>query len=135
MKSLTLSVFTPERVIAENKEVSFVALPAYEGEMGVLPGHAKIMVQLTSGTVRYESAGGTEKIEIMGGFAEVLNDAVEVFVEEAALRGQLDTEGARQEKAKAKKSLFAADADIDIEMAEIKIKKELLEIKKKSRGF
>lgn len=134
MKQLKVSIFTPERVIAQDADASFVALPAYEGEMGILPGHTEIMMQLTPGVVRYETPSGTQKVDVMGGFAEVVNNIVEVFVEETELQHQLISEEQRQEKAKVKRSLFSRDADIDIEMAELQIRKQLIELKKKHKG-
>ena len=38
-KKLRLQITTPQKPVLD-KEVDFVVLPAYEGEMGVLPGHA-----------------------------------------------------------------------------------------------
>lgn len=135
MNKITLYIFTPETPIVENKEVAFVALPAYAGEMGVLPGHTRAMALLKEGSVRYKtSAGAEEKFDISGGFVEILNDVVEVFAESAALGQQLESEEARQEKAK-KKNIFAKDADLNFELAEFEIKKSIAELRKKNKPF
>ena len=49
-KTLTLEMVTPEKV-ALTQTADFVVLPAFEGEMGVLPGHEPYLVQLKEGEV------------------------------------------------------------------------------------
>jgi F-type H+-transporting ATPase subunit epsilon len=101
-KRLTLELVTPEKV-AWSAPADFVVLPAYNGEMGVLPGHQSFLVQLTAGEVRVTAGGEVRNFAVSGGFAEVKNDTVSLFAETAEDAGQIDAERARQalEKAKA----------------------------------
>jgi len=101
-KHLTLELVTPEKV-AWSAPADFVVLPAYNGEMGVLPGHQSFMVQLTPGEVRVTTGEEVKNFAISGGFAEIKNDTVSLFAETAEDAGQIDAERARQalEKAKA----------------------------------
>jgi len=101
-KHLTLELVTPEKV-AWSAPADFVVLPAYNGEMGVLPGHQSFLVQLTAGEVRVTAGGEVRNFAVSGGFAEVKNDTVSLFAETAEDAGQIDAERARQalEKAKA----------------------------------
>ncbi len=101
-KRLTLELVTPEKV-AWSAPADFVVLPAYNGEMGVLPGHQSFLVQLTAGEVRVTAGGEVKNFAVSGGFAEVKNDTVSLFAETAEDAGQIDAERARQalEKAKA----------------------------------
>lgn len=129
-----ISIYTPERPVVVKKEVSSAVIPAYEGEMGFMPGHVKAAVQLTPGTLRYTGMDGSkEKFAIMGGFAEFFDDTLEVFAEDAALEGQLTAEEEKQKIAKAKAALSAKEADIDMALAEIELKKQILELKKRKR--
>ena len=41
-KKLRLQIITPQRPVLD-KLVDFVALPAYKGEMGILPGHIQYL--------------------------------------------------------------------------------------------
>jgi len=101
-KRLTLELVTPEKV-AWSAPADFVVLPAYNGEMGVLPGHQSFLVQLTAGEVRVTAGGEVRNFAVSGGFAEIKNDTVSLFAETAEDAGQIDAERARQalEKAKA----------------------------------
>lgn len=101
-KRLTLELVTPEKV-AWSAPADFVVLPAYNGEMGVLPGHQSFLVQLAAGEVRVTAGGEVKSFAVSGGFAEIKNDTVSLFAETAEDATQIDAERARQalEKAKA----------------------------------
>ena len=77
-KTLTVELVTPEKV-ALSQSADFVALPAFEGEMGVMPGHEPFLVQLGSGEVRVRLGRETSSFAVSGGFAEILKDKVSVF--------------------------------------------------------
>lgn len=94
-KRLTLDLVTPEAV-AWSAPADFVVLPAFEGEMGVLPGHAPFLVQLKPGEVRVTDGAQVRRFAVSGGFAEVKDDEVSLFAETAELAGQIDQERARQ---------------------------------------
>lgn len=131
-KKLKLQIITPERQVLD-KEVDFVALPAYNGEMGVLPGHVQYVAKLNYGVLRYKDDAKEETFAVMGGLAEIENDKISVFAEDAALAGEIDEAAAKQKLAQAKASLSKHDADIDIELAEMEIKKALLMLKVKKQ--
>lgn len=131
-KKLKLQIITPERQVLD-KEVDFVALPAYNGEMGVLPGHVQYVAKLNYGVLRYKENGKEETFAVMGGLAEIEHDKISVFAEDAALAGEIDEAAAKQKLAQAKASLSKHDADIDIELAEMEIKKALLMLKVKKQ--
>lgn len=109
-KTLTVELVTPEKV-ALTQSADFVALPAFEGEMGVLPGHAPFLVQLGSGEVRVRRGGETSSFAVSGGFAEILKDKVSVFAETAEMASEIDSERARQDLERAKSELRGAAAD------------------------
>lgn len=129
-KKLRLQIVTPQRPVLD-KEVDFVALPAYNGEMGVLPGHVQYVAKLNFGVLRYKAQGKEETFAVMGGFAEIEHNTVSVFAEDAALEDEIDVEEEKQRLAKAKASLSSEDNEIDIELAEMEIKKALLLLKVK----
>jgi len=120
-KKLTLELVTPEKV-AWSAPADSVVLPAFEGEMGVLPGHMPFLVQLGAGEVRATVGGETKRFAVSGGFAEVKGDVVSLFAETAELAGQIDAERAHQalERAKAESTKPGLDpmqlAEIDAAM-------------------
>lgn len=63
-------------------QVSEVVVPAYEGEMGILPGHAPVLAVLVSGKVRYTTDSGQKNYaEISNGFMTVDSDNIRILVE------------------------------------------------------
>lgn len=109
-KHLTLELVTPEKV-AWSAPADFVVLPAYNGEMGVLPGHQSFLVQLTAGEVRVTVKDEVRSFAVSGGFAEVLKDKVSVFAETAEMASEIDAERARQDLERAQAELRGAAAD------------------------
>ncbi len=79
---LTVSVISPERVLFEGEATSIVA-PAYDGEVGILTGHAPMMTLLGRGTLRVEGAGEARRYSVAGGFLQVLENRVRVVTESA----------------------------------------------------
>jgi F-type H+-transporting ATPase subunit epsilon len=80
---LTVSVISPERVLYEGEAESVVA-PAYDGEVGILTGHAPLMTLLGRGTLRLTGGGGTRRFTVEGGFLQVVDDRVRVVTEQAS---------------------------------------------------
>lgn len=107
---LTVSVVTPERVVFEGAAESVVA-PAFDGELGILPGHAPFVTLLGSGELRVRGAGADagntgrdapaggeaenkagepRRTAIRGGFLQVHGNVVRVLTEEAVSAEELD---------------------------------------------
>ena len=132
-KKLHLNLITPEKQLLCGEEVDFVTLPALLGEMGILPGHVNILVQLGMGSLRYKRGGSESEFAVLGGFAEVVNDEVNVFAEGADLAEEIDEEAEKQKIKAAKASLSSKDADIDFELAEMELKQSIARMKVKRR--
>jgi F-type H+-transporting ATPase subunit epsilon len=79
---LKVSVISPESVLFEG-EVDSVVAPAYDGEVGILTGHAPLMALLGDGELRLGGASG-RRFAVSGGFMQVLNDNVRVVTEKAS---------------------------------------------------
>ena len=78
---LKVSVISPEAVLFEGEADSVVA-PAYDGEVGILTGHAPLMALLGEGELRL--GGGTgRRFNVSGGFMQVLDNHVRVVTEKA----------------------------------------------------
>lgn len=130
---LKLNLITPQAQLLKDQEVDIVVLPALLGEMGILPGHVPVLVQLTYGELRYKQNGRESDFAVMGGFVEVKDNVVNVFAEGADLADEIDEEAESQKIKKAKDALSRKDADIDFELAEIELKQAITRMKVKQR--
>lgn len=129
MKKLTLSILTPSRAIIEKKEVDSVTLPAYDGEMCILPDHIPYMGQLKEGILKYKIGASEEYISIFWGFFEVLHNNVIVLAEDANISKEIDEERQRQEYQKLKQAIISKDKQYNIEDLELQLKKIIVNLK------
>jgi F-type H+-transporting ATPase subunit epsilon len=79
---LTVSVISPEAIVFEGTTESVVA-PAFDGDVGILTGHAPMMTLLGKGELRLGSGGGS-RFRVEGGFLQVVEDQVRVVTEHAS---------------------------------------------------
>ena len=88
-------VVTPEQAVLD-EPVDFVALPMYDGELGVLPGRAPLIGRLGPGELRTRRGTQTHRYYVDGGFAQVRGDVVTVLTARAVRAEDINPEAARQ---------------------------------------
>ncbi len=81
--ALQLSVVSPTGTLL-SCPVDSVVIPAWDGLMGILPGHAPLLAMLRSGTVNARGDGQTYAIRVTGGFADVGPTHVRLIADSAA---------------------------------------------------
>jgi F-type H+-transporting ATPase subunit epsilon len=82
---LNVSVISPEAILYQGPTDSIVA-PAFDGEVGILTGHAPMMTLLGKGVLRLSESGtGERKFSVEGGFLQVADNVVRVVTERAAV--------------------------------------------------
>ena len=82
VRLLQCSVVTPETTALE-MPAEFVALPLYDGELGVLPGHSPFIGRLGYGELRVKANGKTVRLYVDGGFVQVAGQVVSVLTNNA----------------------------------------------------
>jgi F-type H+-transporting ATPase subunit epsilon len=93
-KSLHCVVVTPERTVLDDV-VDFVALPMYDGELGVLPGRAPLIGRLGAGELRTRKGNAVKRFYVDGGFAQVKHNVVTVLTPRAVPAEELDPDQIR----------------------------------------
>ncbi|MBI4368755.1 MAG: ATP synthase F1 subunit epsilon [Elusimicrobia bacterium] len=134
-KTFGLAVVTPERKTLETQAQS-LTLPAWEGSMGVLAGHAPSLALLREGAVRARLETNEEQVlSISGGFAEITPSQVTLFAETAELAHELDAERANLAVARAKDQIARSRRrdqgyeEVDIEKAQAALRRALVRLK------
>lgn len=80
---LTLEIVSPEELLL-SETVDMAIIPAAEGDIGALPGHAPMIVALRAGIVRAEVNGqSAHEFVVVGGFAEIMPERCTVVATEA----------------------------------------------------
>jgi F-type H+-transporting ATPase subunit epsilon len=92
MATFTFELVSPERVLFSGA-VDAVVLPASEGDMTVLAGHAPTMTALKTGfLVITDKPGNGRRILVRGGFADVNQSGLTVLAERALPEEELTQE-------------------------------------------
>lgn len=82
---IDLEIVSPEKLLL-SRAVDMVVIPAEDGEMGVLPQHAPMIVTLREGVIRlYTDGKVTDQLQVSGGFAEVTPLRVTVLADAATV--------------------------------------------------
>lgn len=89
-------VVTPEATILD-ETAEFVALPLFDGELGVLPGKTPVIGRLGFGELRLRVGTSARRYFVDGGFAQVRDDVVTVLTSRAIPVGKLDPARAQEE--------------------------------------
>ena len=111
-KLLQCQVVTPEKT-AFAKTVDFVALPLFDGELGVLPGRAPLLGRLGYGELRIKVGGATESYFVDGGFAQVHDDVVTVLTSRAIPASKIEMNGTAAKLDEALKAPAVSDAEVE----------------------
>ena len=125
MSTFQLEFVSPEKLLL-SRPVEMAVLPAAEGEMGVLPGHAPMIVALRGGVITVTEGGQqTERLFVAGGFAEVTPTRVTILADEATPVAQLSKADAEQRVAEAERAYAVAAAEATPEKREAAMAKLL----------
>ena len=96
---LRVRLVTPERILFE-QTADAVELPAKNGYMEVLYGHAPLLAELGAGDVRLHGgsgSGGEEIYNVSWGFVEVLPDRVTILANDALKPEEINVDRANQQ--------------------------------------
>jgi F-type H+-transporting ATPase subunit epsilon len=109
-KTLKCVVVTPERTLLD-ETVDFVALPLFDGELGVLPGRMPLIGRLGYGELRTRSGEVVHHYYVDGGFAQVRDNVVTVLTNRALTADAIDPSAAARELEKAQEIRAISDHD------------------------
>lgn len=126
-----LEIVSPDKLLL-SQPVDMAVIPAAEGEMGVLPGHAPMIVLLRGGTITLHEGGKpTAKLYVSGGFAEITPERCTVLADEATPVAEVSRTTADARLAKAEQDLATVDKmnvpAIDAAMARIQSARAMIE--------
>jgi F-type H+-transporting ATPase subunit epsilon len=110
-KQLQCVVVTPEKTLLD-KAVDFVALPLYDGELGVLPGRSPLIGRLGQGELRTRQDQHVERYFVDGGFAQVRDDVVTVLTHRALAVDAIDPAAVTRELDQATEKRALTDQEL-----------------------
>jgi F-type H+-transporting ATPase subunit epsilon len=108
---------TPDKKVVVDVELEDITLPAYKGELNILPGHAPLMTTLEAGILRYKLKNGeSKKMAISWGYCQVSAEGVTVLAETAVEADEIDTKVVKEHLVENEQKLvgdYLNDADWD----------------------
>ena len=115
---IALEIVSPERLVL-SRPVDMAVIPADEGDMGVLGGHAPMIVALRGGAIAlYTGEEITDRLFVSGGFAEITPERCTVLATEAVPVADLRRAEGERRLAAAEAAYEAADtSDTTVEDA------------------
>ena len=105
MNTIQLEIVTPTRILDEG-QVSYVRCPGADGSFGVMANHIEGIIVLDVGEVKVRKDNQEKYLSISGGYAEIMEDRLELLVESVEKSSEIDSERAEMsmERARTRKS-------------------------------
>lgn len=114
----TLEIVGPTRLLL-SEPVDLAEIPAYDGYIGVLAGHAPMIATLRGGVIRVHQGGSvTKQLYVGRGFVEIAPDRCTVLADEVIPAEELSIETARTRVAEAEGAYAAAAESRDADAIE-----------------
>ncbi len=89
MATFHFDLVAPDKLLFSG-EVDQVDVPGYEGDFGVLAGHAPMVAMLKPGILVVHEAGQKKRIVVTGGFAEVNPQGLTILADVATSIEDID---------------------------------------------
>ncbi len=107
--SIALEIISTEKLLL-SRDVDMAVIPGTEGDIGVLPGHAKLITGLRGGLVDiYENGSISARYFVSSGFAEITESRCAVLADAIVPQEELDEATAKAALAEAKAAYDAVD--------------------------
>lgn len=110
-----LTLVTPQKKLVTDIEIDEVFVPAFAGELNILPGHAPLMTTLQTGVLKYRIKGSNKlkPVAISWGYCEVFPSGVNILAETAETPEEIDKERTLRARKRAEEFLVEGQLSID----------------------
>jgi F-type H+-transporting ATPase subunit epsilon len=133
MPSLTCTVVTPEAT-ALDRQVDFVVVPLYDGELGIGAGHSPLIGRLTFGELRLKTGDKVDRYYVGGGFVQVADNVVSVLTDRAVPATEVDAEAAQAQLTEASERQAHSPELIEIRDRQLAQARAQLQVSRRSRS-
>lgn len=133
----SLTLVTPQKKIVEGAPLKEVFVPAFRGELEILPGHAPLITTLSEGVLKYKLEGSTElkAVAVSWGYCEVTAEGqVNILAETAEAPEEIDLKRAQDARQESLDKLANVNFD-DFEKTQRKFMRAEARIKTAKQDF
>ena len=125
---LTVDVLTPQSQIYSG-EADEVVIPTAKGQIGILPNHVSLLTQILPGELEVRNGNKVESIAIMGGYAEINKNHVNILGDYAIRAEDIEIAKVEQAKVKAEKMKSEQLSHEEMLRLETDLRRSILELK------
>lgn len=130
--TLHFEIITPQKVIFQD-EITEVTVPTVNGQITILPNHATLLAQLTSGELIIITNKQQQFLAVTGGFIEVDKNKVTILADYAVRSEDIEVAKAEEAKKRAEKAITEKVSEEDLALAQGELRRSLLELKVANR--
>lgn len=106
------SLVTPQRQVLDD-EVTYASIPAWDGQVGIAPMRAPLLVKLGYGPLRLDfTQGGSRWFFIGGGFAQMKDNRLTLLTQEAVAGEDITRPQAQQELDETRRKPAISDDEV-----------------------
>src|SRR5499427_9186460 len=130
--TLRLRIVTPETTLYE-EDVDMVTLQGVEGQMGLLPGHIRMMTQMVPGELIVHKDGRDEYLAVGEGLVEVSSERVDILTDMAITAENIDEAKAEQARQRAAARLRERMSSEEVATVNASLARSLAQLRVKRR--
>jgi F-type H+-transporting ATPase subunit epsilon len=129
--TLKLRIVTPETTYTE--EVDMITLPGVDGQMGLLPGHIRMMTQMVPGELIVHKDGRDRFLAVGEGLVEVSSERVDILTDMAITAENIDEAKAEQARQRAAARLRERMSSEEVATVNASLARSLAQLRVKRR--
>jgi len=130
--TLTLEIVTPQAVVF-SEPVNMVTLPGIEGQIGVYPGHVRLITQLVPGEIIANKDGEDRLLAVGEGLVEITADHVAIVTDMAIPSEHIDEAKVEEARARAEARLQEKISDEEVATVNASLARSLAQLQVKRR--
>jgi F-type H+-transporting ATPase subunit epsilon len=130
--TLKLRIVTPETTFYSD-EVDMVTLPGVEGQMGLLPGHIRMMTQMVPGELIVRKNGRDQFLAVGEGLVEVSSERVDILTDMAITAENIDEAKAEEARQRAAARLRERISSEEVATVNASLVRSLAQLRVKRR--
>ena len=133
--TFNFEIISPQKVVYK-EDAEEVIVPTTSGQLTILPNHAALMSEVSSGEVIVKKSGKEYYLAITGGFLEVSNNNVSILANYAVRSEEIEVAHAIEAQKRAEKIMKESDEKVskkDFAIAQAEFLRSILELKVASR--
>jgi F-type H+-transporting ATPase subunit epsilon len=131
-ETLKLEIVTPQATVFD-EDVHMVTLPVLEGQIGIYPGHVRVITQIVPGEVIVTKNGEDRSLAVGEGLVEISDNAVAIITDMAIPSDRIDEAKVEEARRRAEARLQEKLSDEEVASVNASLARSLAQLQVKRR--